>query len=249
MSFLARLKAIFSAQASQALDDLEDPRASLDYSLTRLQASLRQISDSLVEVSTARRNLETQRMQLEASIAKYETQARDALAVNREDLAARALERKAAARERLESLQANIETLNTQVDSLKTSQASLRQKIELFQGKKEELKAIYDSSRAQLKVKEAVSGLSKDLSDVGHAIERAEARIRGMQSRVKAIDELVASGALDDALTPGDDIDRELASLSRTAAVEKELEQLKATLQVDPSELALNEAKGQNLAV
>ena len=57
MSFFARLKAIFSARASQALDDLEDPRASLDYSLTRLQASLRQISDSLVEVSTARRNV------------------------------------------------------------------------------------------------------------------------------------------------------------------------------------------------
>jgi phage shock protein A len=249
MSFFARLKAIFSAWTSQALDDLEDPRTSLDHSLTRLQASLRQISDSLVEVSTARRNLETQRTQLETAIAKYKTQAHDALAVNREDLAARALERKAAARERLESLQANIESLNAQVESLKTSQASLRQKIDLFQGKKEELKAVYDSSRAQLQVKEAVSGISKDLSDVGHAIERAEARIRGMQARVEAIDELVASGVLDEALTPGDDIDRELARLSRTTVVEKELEQLKAKLQADPSELALNELKGQNLAV
>lgn len=249
MSFFTRLKAIFRARASQALDDLEDPRASLDYSLTRLQASLRQISDSLVEVSTARRNLETQRTQLEAASAKYETQARDALAVNREDLAARALEHKAAARERLDSLRTNIESLNAQVESLKTSQASLRQKIELFQGKKEELKALYDSSRAQLKVKEAVSGISKDRADVGHAIERAEVRIRGMQARVEAIDELVASGALDDALTPGDDIDHELARLSRATAVEKELEQLKATLQAEPSELVLNEVKGQSLAV
>lgn len=249
MSFFARLKAIFRARASQALDDLEDPRASLDYSLTRLQTSLRQISDSLVEVSTARRNLETQRAQLEAAIAKYETQAHDALVVNREDLAARALERKAGARERLESLRTNIDSLNAQVESLKTSQASLRQKIDLFQGKKEELKALYDSSRAQLKVKEAVSSISKDLADVGHAIERAETRIRGMQARVEAIDELVASGALDDALTPGDDIDQELARLSRAAAVEKELEQLKATLQAEPSELALNEVKGRSLAV
>ena len=50
MSFLARLQAIFGAKANQALNQLEDPRADLDYSLTRLQASLRQISDSLVEV-------------------------------------------------------------------------------------------------------------------------------------------------------------------------------------------------------
>ena len=104
----------------------------------------------------------------------------------------------------------------------------MRQKIELFQAKKEELKALYDSSRAQLQVKEAATGISKDLSDAGHAIERAETRIQAMQSRVEAIDDLIATGALDDALTPGDDIDRELSRLSRAAAVESELARLKA---------------------
>ncbi len=64
MSFIARLKAIFGAKVNHALDELEDPQASLDYSLTRLQASLRQISDSLVETAAGRRRLETQRMQL-----------------------------------------------------------------------------------------------------------------------------------------------------------------------------------------
>jgi phage shock protein A len=228
MSFIARLKAIFGAKVNHALDELEDPQASLDYSLTRLQASLRQISDSLVETAAARRRLETQRMQLEKAIAKYEGQARDALAADREDLAKRALERKAAARERLDGLNGNIASLEAQVESLKTSQATLRHKIELFQGKKEELKALYDSSKAQLQVKEAVSGISKDLADVGHAIERAEARIRGMQARVEAIDELVAMGALEDTLEPGDDIDRELARISRQTAVEQELARLKA---------------------
>ena len=228
MSFIARLKAIFGAKVNHALDELEDPQASLDYSLTRLQASLRQISDSLVETAAGRRRLETQRMQLERAIAKYEGQARDALAADREDLAKRALERKAAGRERLDRLNANIATLEAQVESLKTSQATLRHKIELFQGKKEELKALYDSSRAQLQVKEAVSGISKDLADVGHAIERAEARIQAMQARVEAIDELVAMGALEDTLEPGDDIDRELARISRQTAVEQELARLKA---------------------
>jgi len=76
MSFIARLKAIFGARTDQALGQLEDPKASLDYSLTRLQASLRQISDSLVEVATARRNLETQRMQLEKAIAKRKVKIR-----------------------------------------------------------------------------------------------------------------------------------------------------------------------------
>jgi phage shock protein A len=229
MSFIARLKAIFGAKANQALDGIEDPRASLDYSLTRLQASLRQISDSLVEVATAKRSLENQYAQAQAAVDKAAEQARQAVRMGREDLATRALERKGAAQERLSSLTANIAALDTQVESLKASQANLRQKIELFQARKEELKALYDSSRAQLQVKEASTGISKDLADAGHAIERAETRIRGMQARVEAIDNLVSVGALDDALSPeGDDIDRELAQLSRTAAVESELQRLKA---------------------
>ena len=76
MSFFDRLKAIFGAKVNQALDEIEDPRASLDYSLTRLQASLRQISDSLVEVSTARRTLESQRGQAQKAIDQAEEQAR-----------------------------------------------------------------------------------------------------------------------------------------------------------------------------
>jgi len=229
VSFFARLKALFGAKAHQAMEAMEDPRASLDYSLTRLQGSLRQISDSLVEVSTARRSLESQRGQTQKAIDKTEEQARQAMRAGREDLATRALERKGLAQERLNRLNDSIASLDAQVESLKTSQANLRQKIELFQARKEELKALYDSSRAQLQVKEAATGMSKDLADAGHAIERAEARIQAMQSRVEAIDDLIASGALEDVLAPeGDDIDRELASLSRAAAVERELERLRA---------------------
>jgi phage shock protein A len=235
MSFLARLQAIFGAKANQTLDLIEDPRASLDYSLTRLQASLRQISDSLVEVSTARRTLEAQRTQAQKTIDQTDEQARQAVRLGREDLATRALERKAAAQERLNGLNNNIALLDTQVESLKTSQANLRQKIELFQAKKEELKALYDSSRAQLQVKEATTGISKDLADAGHAIQRAETRIQAMQARVEAIDDLVATGALDEVLAPeGDDIDRELARMTRSTNIENELKRLKAEASTEP---------------
>ena len=235
MSFLARLQAILGAKANQALDQMEDPRASLDYSLTRLQASLRQISDSLVEVSTSRHTLEAQRAQAQKMTDQTGEQARQAVRLGREDLATRALERKAAAQERLNGLNNNIALLDAQVESLKTSQANLRQKIELFQSKKEELKALYDSSRAQLQVKEASTGISKDLADAGHAIQRAEARIQAMQARVEAIDNLVATGALDDILAPeGDDIDRELARMTRSTTIENELKRLKAEVSAEP---------------
>jgi phage shock protein A len=229
MGLLARFKAIFQAQTNKVLEGLEDPKASLDYSLTRLQENLRQVSQSLVEVAAARRALEVQRDQLVAAVAKYEDQAKTALGSGREDLARLALERKQAALAGQAELEANTADLERQVQSLKTTQASLRTKIELFRSKKEELKAIYDSSQAQLRVREALSGISEELADVGNTMRRAEERIRQMQARAEAIDELVAAGAIEDVLEPeADGIERELGRLGRAEAVEAELARLKA---------------------
>ena len=229
MSILSRFKDIFQARANGVAEQFEDPKASLDYSLTKLEESRRQISRSLIEVSAAQKRLETQRNQLTAAIEKYERQAQTAVKSEQEDLARIALDRKQEAESRKTELESNIEHLEQQAENLKTSQANLERKIALFRSKKEELKAIYDSSKAQLRVREALSGISDDLADVGNTIQRAEARIREMQSRSDAIEGLVAEGILTDALDPdSDDIDRELSRIGRKQAVEDELDRLKA---------------------
>ena len=69
------------------------------------------------------------------------------------------------------------------------------------------------------------------MGDVGLAVQRAEDKTAQMQARAGAIDELIASGALEDQLSlggGGDDIDRELAALSSASDVEAELARLKA---------------------
>lgn len=138
------------------------------------------------------------------------------------------LERKQMAETRQAEVESNVAKLEQQVNTLKQSQSNLDRKIVLFRSKKEELKAIYDSSRAQLRVQEAVSGVSEDLADVGNTLQRAEARIQEMQSRADAIDSLVAEGVLADVLEPGvDEIDRELARLGRSQAIEAELVRMK----------------------
>ena len=57
------------------------------------------------------------------------------------------------------------------------------------------------------------------------AIQRAEDKTAQMQARAGAIDELIASGALDDAssINRGDDIARELEAMSSQSDVEAEL--------------------------
>jgi phage shock protein A len=75
-----------------------------------------------------------------------------------------------------------------------------------------------------------MSGIGEEMGDVGLAIQRAEDKTAQMQARGAAIDELIASGALDDAsqLNAGDDISRELDALSSGSDVEAELARLKA---------------------
>ncbi len=74
-----------------------------------------------------------------------------------------------------------------------------------------------------------MSGIGEEMGDVGLAIQRAEDKTAQMQARAGAIDELIASGALDDAsaINSGDDITRELESMSSQADVEAELARLK----------------------
>ena len=65
------------------------------------------------------------------------------------------------------------------------------------------------------------------------AIQRAEDKTAQMQARAGAIDELIASGALDDVsqVDGSDDISRELDALSSGTDVEAELARLKASSQ------------------
>ena len=227
-SLLQRFKAIFQAKANQAAEQMEDPRASLDYSLTRLEQNRRELARSLVEVSAALRRLENQRNQLASGQGRYEEQAAAAIKVGRDDLARLALERKQEAQARQVELEINLNSLEHQEQNLKQSQLNLDRKIALFRSKKEELKAIYDSSQAQLRVNEALSGISEELADVGNTIERAEARIEAMQARADAIEGLVAEGVLTDRLEPEkDDLDRQMERIGRSQAVEEELARLK----------------------
>jgi phage shock protein A len=153
--------------------------------------------------------------------------------MEREDLGRAALERKQDIQGRLEELEHNVASLEHQEDVLKESQMTLDNKIALFRSKKEELKSIYDSSKAQLRIRESLSGISEDLADVGNTIQRAEARIKEMQSRADAIDRLISEGVLTDVLDPeSDEVDRELNRIRRDQAIEEELTKLKAQASV-----------------
>ncbi|MDD1751840.1 MAG: PspA/IM30 family protein, partial [Methanotrichaceae archaeon] len=163
---------------------------------------------------------------LQASIDKMDVQAREALKSNREDLAKMALERKVVLQSQTAGLDQQIAELDIELQKLTEADSRLSTKVESFRAKKETLKAQYSAAEAQVKITESVTGISEEMADVGMAVQRAEDKTETMKARSAALDELLASGVLED-YSGSDQIEKELAKAKTQSAISDELAKLK----------------------
>jgi len=228
MGLWQRFTMIFKAKANKALDKAEDPRETLDYSYEKQLELLQKVRRGVADVATSRKRLELQIDSLSQQSAKLEEQAKAALAGGREDLAREALTRRSGLQQQVSDLQVQLAGLQTQEEKLVQASQRLQAKVEAFRTKKESLKATYSAAEAQTKINEAFSGISEEMSDVGQAIQRAEDKTQQMTARAGAIDELIASGALEDATgTSKDNLTLELEKMASDSDVEAQLAALK----------------------
>jgi phage shock protein A len=231
MSVMKRVSMIFKAKANKALDRMEDPRETLDYSYQRQLEMLTQVRRGVADVATSRKRVELQMNSLRQNQNRLEGQAKQALGAGREDLAREALSRKAALQSQLNDLENQYHSLQADEEKLTVASQRLQAKVEAFRMQKETIKATYTAAEAQSRIGEAVSGISEEMGDVGMAVQRAQDKTAQMQARAGAIDELMASGALDDVTgTPRDDIQAELDSMRGGQNIELELQRLKGEL-------------------
>ena len=231
MSVMKRVSLIFKAKANKALDKYEDPRETLDYSYQRQLEMLTQVRRGVADVATSRKRVELQMAKLQQDQTRLEGQAKQALGAGREDLAREALSRKAALGSQLSDLETQYQSLQADEEKLTAASQRLQARVEAFRTQKETIKATYTAAEAQSRIGEAVSGISEEMSDVGLAVQRAQDKTAQMQARAGAIDELMASGALEDMTgTPRDDIQAELDQMRGGQDVELELQRLKGEI-------------------
>ncbi|MDF5758513.1 PspA/IM30 family protein [Spongiactinospora sp. TRM90649] len=235
MSVMKRLSMIFKSKANKALDKMEDPRETLDYSYQRQLELLQKVRRGVADVATSRKRVELQINQLEQQGSRLEDQGRKALAAGREDLAREALTRRNGLQTQIADLRLQHNNLQAEEEKLTTASHRLQAKVDAFRTKKETIKATYTAAEAQTRINEAFSGISEEMGDVGLAIQRAEDKTAQMQARAGAIDELLASGALEDFTGQRDDIQAELDRMGGGSDVELELQRMKAELGQGPA--------------
>src|SRR5881392_2047205 len=246
---MKRMGMIFRAKANKALDRAEDPRETLDYSYQKQLELLQKVRRGVADVATSRKRLELQLNQLQGQSSKLEDQGRKALALGREDLAREALSRRAALQQQVTDLETQHQTLQSEEEKLTLASQRLQAKVDAFRTKKETIKATYTAAQAQTRIGEAFSGISEEMGDVGMAIQRAEDKTAQLQARAGALDELMASGALDDAVGGSrDDIQSELDMMSASSDVERELSRLKGEITSGAPKQLEGGANGSNQA-
>jgi phage shock protein A len=226
-----RISTVIKQKANVIIDKYEDPREALDYSYTKQIELLNKLRRDIAEVVTAKRRLEMQKAKLWDNIRTLDEQARRSIDAEREDLAKLALERKNANLLQLQGLDKQIGEMLAEQEKLEQTEKRLSTKVEEFKSKKEVIKAQYSAAEAHVRIKENVTGISEEMTDIGMALNKAEEKTEKMKAKSGALDEMINSGVLTDYTTNKDSIERELEQVTLKGSVEEELAKLKAEKQ------------------
>lgn len=227
MGVLSRMSTVLKAKVNKLVERWEDPRETLELSYQRQLELIQKVRRNMAEVVTSKKRLELQVVRLKETAQRLEEQAREALKAGREDLAVAALQRKAELQQQADGILAQVARLEEEQKKLEVAESRLRAKVEAFRAQKEVIKAQYSAAEAQVRIGEAATGLSEELADVGLAVERAERKTEEMRARAAAIDELVATGVLEDRVSAPAGVEQELAKLKVSQQVASDLARLK----------------------
>ena len=235
MGLFSRILMVFKTKASSALDSVEDPRELVDYAYAQQQELLRKTKQGLIEVATSKVRLERQSRKLRAQVPKMSEQARRALSAGREDLARVSLQRKQTILAEIEQLDVQTIEIAEEERRLTRTEQELAARIEEFRVRRDSISARYTAAQAQVRVTEALSGVSGEFAELGMALGRAMEKTDRMQARAAAIGSLFEAGVLALPGQGGDPVEEELRQATVEETVDDEIAALKEGL--DPAEL------------
>jgi phage shock protein A len=233
LSFSNRFINLIKQKVNKVLEKHEDPREALDYSAVKQTELIQRLRREIVEVVASKKRLEMQRARILENINKLQEQAKAAVKAGRDDLATLALERKNANLAQVKDLDTQIMAIQNEQDKLENAEKRLSIKVEEFKSKKEIIKARYSSAEAEVRIKENITGISEEMSDIGVAMSRAEEKTDAMKSKAMAIDDMIDSGSLVDYTDNKDQIESELEKTEIKSKVNDDLAKLKSSIDKD----------------
>lgn len=229
MGILDRVTKLLKTSATLALAPAPDPRVTHLTSHQRQRALLSQVAQASREVTAAKDRLRAAAEGVRAKLPAMEEQARRELNAGHDAMARLALQRRQVVIKELETLEGQLAEVEREETALAVIEQRLAGQIEAFAARQEVIKARYSAAEAQVRINEAMTGVSQDFADLTATLQRAEQTTEDMQARATAIDRLVRDGDLDAIAfgQSGDPIDARFLSLGGDVDVDRQLAALR----------------------
>jgi phage shock protein A len=230
-SLLRRIGTVTKGWLNDLMEPAQDPRQTFTNAFQRQRDLLFKVQQALGAIADSKTRLHSKMAGVREKMPPLEEQARRALIAGREDLARRALRQRQVAMVELESLEKQWNEVEVQEQKLALVEHKLAARIEAFHARQEMIEARYSAAEAQVQINEALGGVSRELSDLGLALQEAEDHTEHMQARASVLDDLFEIDALDvPVVHSGDLIERQLFTIDITQAVEEQLTILRQQL-------------------
>src|SRR5205807_2442066 len=170
------------------------------------------------QITASKERMQSRAMEDRARLPQMLEEARAELVAGRTEAARVRLQRRHVLALELPALEAQVAEVERDESNLRMLEGRLANQVEEFMARQQVIVARYNAAEAQIQIKEAVTGVSREFAELTAALTEAEEKTEGMEARVSAIDRLVREGLLgvDDQLAEVDDVvDGQLEALER----------------------------------
>jgi len=223
MGLADRIREKIKAGASAALAPAPDPRITHLTSHQKQRALRNQVGKAIENVTAAKQRLQAAADAVRERLPVLEDQARTELKAGRETMARLALQRRHVAAQELETLNHQLSEVENEEVTLAMIEQRLSAQIEAFAARQEVIKARFSAAEAQVRINEAVTGVSEDFAELSASLRQAEERTESLQARATAIDRLVQEGDLAAISPTVESLDLRLGQDTSDEEVERQL--------------------------
>jgi phage shock protein A len=167
VSIAKKVSLVFRAKAEKALDRLEDPRESLDYSYRQQVDLLTKVRRDVASTSASRARIDAHMKALRRAQANLDDQTGLASGADTEPGHRQALRRRDELQEELSRLAAEYNSALTEEERLMAIRDRLQMKVKTFRARKDATEAVYAAAEAQKEQSRLRSDLAAEADSAG----------------------------------------------------------------------------------
>ena len=219
MAFFSRIADILKANINDMIDKAEDPEKMVKQLIIEIEQDVDEATQALGQAMGSQKMAQKELADAMAKSADWNDKAKLALKAGNEELARRALECKVGVDAQIEAMQKSYDQITAQVNKMKDQVTDLRMKLDEARARQQVLIARAKMADAAQDV--AMSINTSNIDSAFAKLDRLERKVTEKESVAEAFTEI--GGAEVDA-------EKQFAELAHNAAIDSELERLKAEL-------------------